>query len=410
MLAKKVLLVAYSCEPGFSSEREVGWKWATLLSDQCDLYVLTRSNNKSVIEKYLQEHSIELKAKFIYFDLPSWAKFWKKGERGLYLYYAIWQLFAMLHCRKLHKNIRFDITHYLTFGSFLLPQFSFLMPTKYILGPVGGGENVPINFLEDFSFKGKIQIYFRYFYQKLQILNPIFLANCHCADHILVRTPESLGLLPRWYRLKAELCLETGTPEELANSAIETQHHNDIFTIVTVGRLIPTKINILTFRAISKFREIYSKPFRFIVVGDGPERERLQNFCNENGLSEVEFLGWKKREEVFNIVSSSDVYFSTTFKEGGTWAFFEAIALKIPVVCLKTSGPDIIVPDNGGIKVSPTNVEETSMELAKALKDLAQCEIKRDILSETALIHIKNTLSWKSIIDKTVKSYEEALK
>lgn len=409
MSVKKVLLIAYSCEPGFSSEREVGWKWSTLLSGHCELYVLTRSNNKEVIENYLISNGINKKPNFIYYDLPKWAKFWKRGERGLYLYYSIWQLLAILHCRNLHKYIKFDITHYLTFGSLLLPQFSFLMPTKYILGPVGGGENVPINFLRDFSFKGKAQIYFRYAYQKLQILNPIFLANCYKADRILVRTPESLNLLPRKFHHKADLCLETGMPEELINSSIASRSGNNALTIVTVGRLIPTKVNILTFKAISRFKEIYGKPFKFIVIGDGPERGRLQSYCEENNLVEVEFIGWKQREEVFDIVSHSDIFFSTTFKEGGTWAFFEAIALKIPIVCLKSSGPDIIVPDGGGIKIPPTNIEETSLLLAQGLKELALDESKREQLSIVAFQHMKNTLSWESIVAKTVRSYNEVV-
>nr|WP_283106433.1 glycosyltransferase family 4 protein [Shewanella submarina] len=284
------------------------------------------------------------------------------------------------------------------------------MPTKYVLGPVGGGENVPLPYLKDFSIKGKAQIYFRYAYQKLQKINPIFIANCHFADSILARTPESRNLIPSCYHSKTELCLETGTPEELLSRSDNRLSKFDVLTIVTVGRLIPTKVNILTLRAIRRFKQLYGRPFKFIIVGEGPERNLLESYCSKYDLDEVEFLGWQKREKVFELVSKSDIYFSTTFKEGGTWAFFEAVALEIPIVCLKLCGPDIIVPDDGGVKIPPQEVDITAQLLAEGLLDLAYDPSKRKALSANALSHIKNTLSWNSIVDKTIIKYEEVMK
>ena len=51
----KILLSAYACEPNKGSEPEVGWKWATTLSELGhEVYVITRSNNKETIEDCLQ--------------------------------------------------------------------------------------------------------------------------------------------------------------------------------------------------------------------------------------------------------------------------------------------------------------------------------------------------------------------
>lgn len=410
MTRHNVLLVAYACEPGFSSEREVGWKWSSILEGNCNLFVLTRENNKEVIEKYLIDNNISSQVEFLYYDLPSWAKSWKKGERGLYLYYLLWQFFAALHCRRLHVDHNFHITHYLTFGSLLLPQFMFLMPTKYILGPVGGGENVPIKFIGDFSWKGKAQILFRHFYQKLQCLNPIFLANCIKADRILARTPETIRLIPKAFRGKTELFLETGVPEELLDSSSSFIDKSDVFTIVTVGRLIPTKVNILTLKSILNFKQKYGKPFRFLIVGDGPEKEKLEHFCQQNDLEEVVFLGWQERANVFDIVRKSHVYFSTTFKEGGTWAFFEAVALKIPIVCLKISGPDLIVSDNGGIKIAPKNPISTAEELSEGLLDLAESEELRNKLADNALEFLVENLSWSGMLNRIKAIYKDILR
>src|SRR2546423_7247549 len=49
----KVLISAYTCEPGKGSEPEVGWQWAMHLAASHDVTVLTRSNNRPAIENAL---------------------------------------------------------------------------------------------------------------------------------------------------------------------------------------------------------------------------------------------------------------------------------------------------------------------------------------------------------------------
>ena len=172
---RKILVCAYACEPGFSSEQEIGWKWSNILSEFNDVYVLTRLSNKKTIEEYIDKHQIHSTLKFIYYDLPDWSRKWKKAERGLYFYYLLWQWGAFLKARSVNKIEKFDIVHYITFGSLLLPNFMFLMPTKFVLGPVGGGENTPLRFIGEFSFKGKVAEIIRHSVQATQRLNPLFL-------------------------------------------------------------------------------------------------------------------------------------------------------------------------------------------------------------------------------------------
>ena len=62
----KILLSAYACEPNKGSEPEVGWKWATSLSDLGhEVYVITRSNNKNSIEQEIQKKNTLISNLFI---------------------------------------------------------------------------------------------------------------------------------------------------------------------------------------------------------------------------------------------------------------------------------------------------------------------------------------------------------
>ena len=87
----KVLLSAYACEPDKGSEPAVGWNWVRQVSRFHEVWVITRANNRKPIEKALAKNPLP-NAHFIYFDLPHWARFWKRGQRGAHLYYYLWQL------------------------------------------------------------------------------------------------------------------------------------------------------------------------------------------------------------------------------------------------------------------------------------------------------------------------------
>jgi glycosyltransferase involved in cell wall biosynthesis len=407
---RKVLVCAYSCEPGFTSEREIGWKWSNLLSEFNDVYVLTRLSNKKTIEDFIDENLLENNIKFIYFDLPDWARKWKKGEKGLYLYYILWQYGAYIKARLLNKSVKFDIVHYVTFGSLLLPNFMALIPTKFVLGPVGGGENVPLRFISDFPLKGKLDEIIRHIIQNLQIINPLFLIQCLRADKILVRTKETYKMIPFFCRDKTEFMLETGAPEELLEYKSNRIRKTNEIQIITIGRFIQSKISVFTLKVISEFKNKYNIPFKFYIVGDGPQRKNLEKFCKENGLeNEVVFTGWVPRNQVYEFLSNSDIYFSTTFKEGGTWAFFEAVAMGIPIACLKISGPDMIVADDCGIKIKPTKPDEVIKKLSSGLNQLATNPQLRENFSRKAKESLFENLTWQKMMDRVDGIYNEVL-
>ena len=47
---KKILMSAFSCQPGKGSEPGVGWNWSVQAAKNADVYVLTRSKMKPYIE------------------------------------------------------------------------------------------------------------------------------------------------------------------------------------------------------------------------------------------------------------------------------------------------------------------------------------------------------------------------
>src|SRR5439155_25552362 len=121
----RVLLSAYACEPGAGSEPGVGWNWARQVSRSHEVWVLTRANNRLAIESALAEDPID-GAHFVYFDLPRWLRFWKKGQSGVRLYYYLWQVGSYCVARRLHRELNFHVVHHVTFVKYWMPSFLYL--------------------------------------------------------------------------------------------------------------------------------------------------------------------------------------------------------------------------------------------------------------------------------------------
>ena len=79
----KIFVSAYACEPGLGSEIGVGWHWVLEMSKHFELWVLTRESNRGTIEPWIAAHPEFAGIHFLYFDLPKWSRFWKKGLRGV---------------------------------------------------------------------------------------------------------------------------------------------------------------------------------------------------------------------------------------------------------------------------------------------------------------------------------------
>ncbi|HZF26454.1 MAG TPA: hypothetical protein VEZ88_09350, partial [Steroidobacteraceae bacterium] len=110
----RVLLSAYACEPARGSEPGIGWNWARHLAEAGnEVCVLTRANNRMAIESSLRNDPVR-RLRFAYYDLPGWARWWKRGGRGVHLYYLLWQWGAFRFARRLHRARAFDVVHHIT--------------------------------------------------------------------------------------------------------------------------------------------------------------------------------------------------------------------------------------------------------------------------------------------------------
>lgn len=131
-----------------------------------------------------------------------------------------------------------------------------------------------------------------------------------------------------------------GIPIKKFNNNIQRNENDHQFRIITVSRLSAQKNHIYFLEALTKL--ISTRPdlkpiIKVSIVGDGPLREELEKYVDENELREiVELLG--TRNDVDRLLLGSDLFCMPSNYEGFSIALIEALC----------SGLDIIATDVGG--------------------------------------------------------------
>lgn len=309
MSSRRLLVSAYGCEPGKGSEQGVGWNWILQLAGLAELVVITRSNNRQAIEAALPEE-LTGRIRFVYYDLPDRLRSFKRKERGLYLYYLMWQWGAYRRMRRQLEKQPVDYAMHLTFGSVWLPTFMHRLPVPFIWGPVGGGEAVPWSLISSLPPKGRFVQYLRYLLMTTFAVNP-FVANvARKARVILARTDDTAKMFPSRYVPKVRVALETAASEDWFMRPRASSNIDDggAMQVIYTGRLVPLKNIDMSIQAVAAARQRGTN-IHFTIVGDGPMQKALrQRAIEENIADAVTFAGRCSQGEVLDRLGASHVY------------------------------------------------------------------------------------------------------
>ncbi|MBL7949625.1 MAG: glycosyltransferase family 4 protein [Bacteroidota bacterium] len=122
------------------------------------------------------------------------------------------------------------------------------------------------------------------------------------------------------------------------------------FHLTYVGYLSARKNVVRVLEVVKKLKESRTD-FVLDLVGDGDQREELENWAKNNGLETcVVFHGYKQKENLPAILARSSVFlFQTDFDIWGL-VLNEAMAAGLPVICSPHAGaaPDLVVEGETG--------------------------------------------------------------
>ncbi len=129
---------------------------------------------------------------------------------------------------------------------------------------------------------------------------------------------------------------------------------NELFEILCVGRLAPTKGQLLLVDAVNTLIQ-EGLPLRLLLIGNGPDWNILKQKENKNILLE----GSVNQDKIQNFYNQADLFVLPSFAEGVPIVLMEAMAKEIPCISTYVNGiPELIENKLNGILIAPSSIEE----------------------------------------------------
>ncbi|MFN7919155.1 MAG: glycosyltransferase family 4 protein [Bryobacteraceae bacterium] len=171
--------------------------------------------------------------------------------------------------------------------------------------------------------------------------------------------------------------------------------------VIMVARFAAQKNHRLLLDAAASL----ARPFRLVLVGDGPLRTEMEALARTLGIaSRVEFTG--ERRDVGQLLASSHVFALATNWEGLPISILEALRAGLPVVSSDVGGVNEMVTEGGnGFLVNPGDTPGFAGVLDRLLADSAM----RAHMGRASRTRFENEFTSESMIEKTLTVYQGVL-
>mgnify|MGYP000418357827 CR=1 FL=1 len=175
-------------------------------------------------------------------------------------------------------------------------------------------------------------------------------------------------------------------------------------------------VHVSNFRKVKRvedvihvFERVQKKiPSKLMLIGDGPERQKMEELCRSLGLcNEIRFLG--KQDAIEELLAVADVFILPSENESFGLAALEAMACEVPVVSTNIGGlPEVNIDGKTGYTCDVGDVDAMASKTIEIIEDEATHQKFRDAAFKHAkTFDIANILPvyeeyYKEIIQKVM--------
>lgn len=184
----------------------------------------------------------------------------------------------------------------------------------------------------------------------------------------------------------------------------------DALLVLSVGNLIPIKGHDLLLRALAAIQDrLSSLPsgLALEIIGDGPERARLQQLAGELGIAaKVHFRGRQGRREVADAMRRATVFALPSRYEGLGCVYLEAMSSGKAVIACQGQGiEEVIRPAVNGCLIATDDLQGLTDTLTALLQ---QSELRRKI-GEAARRTILQSFTLEQQAERLLRVYRECM-
>ena len=173
--------------------------------------------------------------------------------------------------------------------------------------------------------------------------------------------------------------------------------------IITAGLLVERKGFESLLSSIIIVKEKYDN-FYLLICGEGSESIKLNNFIDENRLTNyVKIIGYKSN--LLEYINASDFFILPSIRnEDSPYVIIEALMLAKPIISTIVAGiPEMIINKKNGYLIKPNSVNELANSIYKIL-NLNKKQVK--IFSKNSRMIFLNKFSLRDSIDKYIGLYK----
>jgi glycosyltransferase involved in cell wall biosynthesis len=406
----RVLIVASDCNPEWPSLPSVGYNAIRAIAEQTEAVVATHLRNREALAKaglgtaeiaYMDNEYVARPMYRLGTLLRGGTQVaWTTAMAAAYLPYLAFEREVWRTFRDDIRSGRFDIVHRVTPMSPTLPSYlAGRLPVPFVIGPLNGGLRWPRGFTGELAREREWLTYVRRLYRML----PYSRSTFRRASAVLAAYGHTMEDLPRECRSRTFNFPEVGVDPKVFQP--ESGRSNSNVEVLFVGRLVPYKCPDVVVLAFARSEVL--RGHRLTVVGDGPERARLEALVDQHELRGcVRFLGAQTQRQVSAIMGQSDVFAFPSIRELGAGVVVEAMASELACVVVDYGGPGALVGSNRGLRVPLGTKEEIVEGFVRSLERLVGDETLRRELGRRAREHAVSAYAWGAKARDITSIYE----
>ena len=396
----RILVLAPDANPEGTCGPLLSFSQAEALAQQHDVTLVIRSAGEDgVRRRHGLLHSVEVIRQPRLEGIRAWFMRWifrnQFTSRALTAFlYPFSVAFEWQAWRQIRAGIRageYDVVLRLLPVPAVLPSpFAFFLrngPVPFVIGPVSGGLPWPAGF----SQAAKQKEWFAGLRNIYRFL-PFAQSTYRDAAAIIAGASQTYAEFAS-YREKLFFLLENGVSRSLCSDGLRISERNRKLELIFVGGLVPVKACDLALRAAAPL--LRNDLARFTVVGDGPERDRIERLTRELEIEKaVSFRGWVSHDEAQQKLREADVLVFPSVRDNSPAVVFEALAAGAVPVVVDFGGPGDTVHSEVGYKVPLTNENDLVSHMEKILVSLAQDRDLLNRLRQQGMLYARERLTW----------------
>ena len=408
----KLLFSAYSCCPCKTSEPGNAWRAINEALREHEVWTVIADayGYREQTEAFLRDHPMP-GFHPVFYKIPGPLRWLSPPNLLNGIYYHQWQEKLCELVRALHQQVKFDLTHHLTFGRYWSPSGLRALDLPFIWGPVGAAETAPPSFVRELSPRWRMFEFVRDNTRKFFEHSRSVRDTARAATIAIGVTRESCEALHRLGARRVEQMPQLVlTDEDLAEFGALPAPPPGPFRAICMGRNLHWKGFHLAIRAFAVFAQ-KSPEAELWIVNDGPFQEELKRVAAQtNATGNVRFLGKiPTYGELLRKLGQTHVLMHPALHEAFGNVCLEALAAGRPVVCLEIGGPASQVTPETGFAAPATHPEDAVTAMAGFLTTVDRDRTLLARMSVAARQHVLKKFTMRESSRTMKRFYEEAM-